>query len=96
MNTQELERTPTTAPRRTESADLSAEIMRTIERQPGERVRCRRVYGDNYRCNWHALDRSDDPGRELAIDTYTIRQSKFLRVTQTANGLQIEDLTIGR
>lgn len=95
METQELERTPTIESRRTESADLSAEIMRTIDREPGERVRCRRVYGDNYRCNWLALDRGN-AGLDLAIDTYTIRQSKFLRVTQTAEGLAIEDLTISR
>jgi hypothetical protein len=96
MKTQELERNRQPMPPRAESADLSAEITRAVDRYPGDRVRCRRVYGDNYRCNWLAVEKQADAGRGLALETYNIRQSKFLRVTRTAAGLHIEDLTIDR
>ncbi len=32
--------------------DLSAEIVATVDALVGETVRCIRVYGDHYRCNW--------------------------------------------
>ena len=83
-------------PRSNEPADLSAEIVRIVDRQAGDRVRCRRVYGDKYRCNWLALEKDADGQRGISVDTYQIRQSKFLRVTQTDKGLTIEDLTIAR
>src|SRR4051812_6419712 len=35
-------------------ADLSAEIAATIDREPGDRVKCTWVSGNNYRCNWWA------------------------------------------
>ena len=76
------------------SADLSAEIAMTVERAQGERVKVRRVYGDNYRCNWMSLDtRANNRGGSFALDTYRVRASKFLRVRKHGDHLVIEDLT---
>ena len=75
-------------------ADLSAEIAYFVAREKGERVKVRRVYGDNYRCNWLAPDeRSVNRGGMLALETFRIRDSKFLRVRKTDAGLEIEDVT---
>ena len=76
------------------SPDLSAEIAMTVEREKGERVKVRRVYGDNYRCNWMSLDtRAGNRGGTFALDTYRVRASKFLRVRKHGEHLVIEDLT---
>ncbi len=74
--------------------DLSAEISLAVERETGEQVRCRRVFGDNYRCNWLAPDlRPGTGGGTLAMETYRVRDSRLLRVRKTEQGLQIEDVT---
>jgi len=74
--------------------DLSAEIALTVDRNKGERVKCRRVYGDNYRVNWLELDaRHSSRGRSLALETYRIRRSRFLRVKKVGEQLMIEDVT---
>ena len=76
------------------SPDLSAEIAVSMEREKGERVKCRRIFGDNYRCNWLAIDdRATSRGASLAVDTYRIRASKFLRVRKVGEALVIEDAT---
>ena len=81
---------PKTAP----GADLSAEIAQFVAREKGERVKVRRVYGDNYRCNWLAPDyRAVNRGGSMALETFRIRDSKFLRVRKTDAGLEIEDVT---
>lgn len=75
-------------------ADLSNEIAQFLAREKGERVKVRRVYGDNYRCNWLTPDyRSGSRGGTLALETFRIRDSKFLRVRKTDSGLQVEDVT---
>ena len=81
---------PKTAP----GADLSAEIAQFVAREKGERVKVRRVYGDHYRCNWLAPDeRPGNRGGTMALETFRIRDSKFLRVRRTADGLLVEDVT---
>jgi hypothetical protein len=75
--------------------DLSAEIALTVERLKGERVKCRRIFGDNYRCNWLTVDEgAAQRGRSLALDSYRIRTSKFLRVKKVGEQLVIEDMTL--
>lgn len=75
-------------------ADLSAEIARFMAREKGERVNVRRVYGDNYRCNWLAPDyRAGNRGGSMALETFRVRDSKFLRVRKTPGGLEVEDVT---
>ena len=74
--------------------DLSAEIALTVERLKGEKVKCRRIFGDNYRCNWLTIDETAaQRGRSLALDSYRIRASKFLKVTKVGEQLVIEDVT---
>jgi hypothetical protein len=76
------------------NADLSAEIAMTVEKEKGERVRVRRVYGDNYRANWLALDtRAGSRSATFALDSYRVRASKFLRARKVGDQLVIEDLT---
>lgn len=76
-----------------ESADLSAEITGQVERLPTDRVACRRVYGNYYRCNWWAPASAtgyDNPAMAgPTVTTHHVRKSEFLRVTRGKNGLSI-------
>jgi hypothetical protein len=87
--------------------DLSTEIAAAVERWPGDSVRCTRVWGSDYRCNWWAPEPTggyDNPGMHgLLVTTHRVRFSRFLRVTKAAGPdgrLLIEDrsdvLSIGR
>jgi hypothetical protein len=81
-------------PKKVPGADLSSEIALVVAREKGERVKVRRVFGDNYRCNWLAPDeRPGNRGGTMALETFRIRDSKFLRVKKTGAGLEIEDVT---
>src|SRR5215211_1592257 len=76
--------------------DLSAEIALHVQREPSDRVACRRVHGDHYRCNWWS--RADAAGYDNpnmngpTVTTHRIRRSAFLRVTKTPAGLTILEL----
>ena len=78
-------------------SDLSAEIVETVKRQPGDEVRCVHVAGDKYRCNWWSVSETeeyDNPkmrGGQLAT-TYRIRKSCFMRVTKTGAKLTIVEM----
>jgi hypothetical protein len=74
--------------------DLSAEIARTVQKQPGDRVKCRRVAANTYRCNWFAPEHAAEDQGLCFLDTYRIRDSRFLRVHKTNGQLVIEDLTL--
>lgn len=74
--------------------DLSVEITRAVQREPGDVIRCRRVSATTYRCNWLTPDRGETDSGLRFLDTYRIRDSKFLRATQVDGRLVIEDLTI--
>jgi hypothetical protein len=74
-----------TPPPLARSEDLSALIVESMRRQPGEIVRCIRVSETHYRCNWWQREQPGESGR--------IARSAFLRVSNTADGLMIEDLT---
>jgi hypothetical protein len=73
--------------------DLSAEILKTVERAPGDRVTCRHIVGDHYRCNWWGqqnTDAYDNPAMlGLMVTTHRVRKSAFLKVTRTPEGLSI-------
>jgi len=79
------------APKRPE--DLSSEIVRTVEKLPGDEVRCTRVSADGYRCNWWAAlptGTYDNPLMGgLLVTTHRVRQSRFLRVTKESGRLVI-------
>jgi hypothetical protein len=76
------------------TVDLSVEIVQTIAKAPGDRVTCRHISGDHYRCNWWASQGTigyDNPGMYgLTVTTHRVRKSQFLRVTKTEGALRIE------
>lgn len=77
--------------------DLSDEIASTVDRWPGDQVRCTHISGSHYRCNWWSVDPGMDVGRHglpiLAITTHKVRRSQFLRVERAQRGLNIEVLS---
>jgi hypothetical protein len=77
------------------SADLSAEIVKKVKKEPGDRVTCRRIAGDNYRCNWWAAATAagyDNPSMSgLTVTTHRVRQSRFLCVVSGPEGLVITE-----
>jgi hypothetical protein len=76
-----------------DALDFSAEIVGHLEREPADRVTCRRVFDDYYRCNWWAPASKagyDNPAMYgLTVTTHRVRKSEFLRVSRTTNGLTI-------
>lgn len=88
---------PTFAAAEPRVSDLSEEIVRTVRKASGERVTCRRIFGDNYRCNWWAAQNTDgydnpNMGGQL-VTTHRIARSELLHVTRTPGGLAIK--TVG-
>jgi hypothetical protein len=87
----------TAAPKKSAPAapDLSREIEGAVPREPRDRVRCVRVFGDHYRCNWWA-PASDEMIAGMAEWALTamhrVRRSRFLRATGRGGRLVIEDL----
>jgi hypothetical protein len=80
----------------TVETDLSAEISATVETAAGETVRCVRVYGDNYRCNWWGHVSGDVVGKPMSgfeVTELRVRRSSFFKAKKTASGLQIELLS---
>ena len=77
--------------------DLSAEIVATLEAPVGQTVRCVRVYGDNYRCNWWGQEAPGAIGKPnlsgFEATELRVRRSRFLKVKKTSDGLQIQDAT---
>ena len=80
----------TPAARAAPTADLSAAIEGSVEREPGEEVRSVRVFDDNYRCNWWVRDAAYAPAY---LNTGRIVRSKFLRATMRGDDMVIEDLS---
>lgn len=77
------------SPAGSQTADLSNAIRQSVGKLPGEEVRCTRVWGDRYRCNWWAPMEGDG----VTSVSRRIVRSKFLKVTTAGDGLLIEDLT---
>ena len=78
------------------SEDLSDEISRSVEKQPGDHIRCTLVCNGNYRCNWWAAQSTkgyDNPAMAgLMVTTHRVRQSRFLHVTKSGGRLVIEEV----
>jgi hypothetical protein len=76
-------------------ANLSAEIAATIDREPGDRVRCTWISGNSYRCNWWApgskMDYDNPSMSGLTVTTHRVRKSEFLSVTKVGDGLVIRN-----
>ncbi len=75
-------------------SDLSDEISRAVRKSAGERVTCRRIYGDNYRCNWWSAQKTDSyDNPSMAgqlVMTHRIARSELLHVTKSNAGLVIK------
>jgi hypothetical protein len=74
-------------PPRPAAVDLSNEIEQSIAREQGDRITVVRLFGDCYRCNWWAQDKTPHP---FWLASGTIRKSQFLRVTKTSDRLHVE------
>ena len=86
---------PSRAPAR--EPDLSDELSRSVEKQPGDQVRCTHVGNGNYRCNWWAPQGAaggyDNSSRAcLLVTTHRVRKSRLLRVTKSGEQLVIEEV----
>jgi hypothetical protein len=90
---------PVTPPAQTLEVDLSSEINAAVGKEVGETVKCVRVFGDNYRCNWWGSEASAPDRKQFplgfGVTAMRVRKSSFLRATKTAEGLQIHDMTNG-
>ncbi|HEX4792235.1 MAG TPA: hypothetical protein VH370_00495 [Humisphaera sp.] len=75
-------------------ADLSSEIVKQLPRGSGERVTCRRITGNHYRCNWWTPQIAAQYGARSAegmtATTHRVSKSQFLHVTKTAGTLAIK------
>jgi hypothetical protein len=91
------EKGPTFAQPESPVVDLSAEILRTVPRGRDERVTCRRITGNHYRCNWWSpqnTDEYDNPGMSgMTVTTHRVSRSEMLHVTRTASGLKITSVS---
>src|SRR2546423_14728097 len=80
----------------TPNMDLSAQITATLDKRAGETVKCVRVFGDNYRCNWwvRADPAASPSARGLSMGGTIMRGqvSSFIPVIKQPNGLQLRDV----
>ena len=78
--------------------DLSREIESAVEREPLDRVRCVRVFGDYYRCNWWSPPEKEHARRPMAdwaaLAMNRVRKSRFLTASDRSGRLVIE--VVGR
>lgn len=81
------------------SEDLSQEMQRTVNKEPGEFVRCTKVGENNYRCNWWGVEDTgsyDNPMMGgLLVTTHRVRRSRFLTVTKDGEQLVIRGIAVG-
>ena len=88
------ERGPSFATSEPSVQDLSAEIVDAVRKSPGERVTCRRVFDNKYRCNWWSAggtSKYDNPEMTgQLVTTHRVSRSEMLRVVKTPAGLVIE------
>ncbi|HSU68749.1 MAG TPA: hypothetical protein VLJ39_17845 [Tepidisphaeraceae bacterium] len=81
-------------------ADLSDEIIQLVEKRPNDRVTCRKIFGDNYRCNWwspESRSEYDNPAMPgLLVTTHRVRQSRFVTATRTAAGIVLSPASLRR
>ena len=87
---------------RVAGADRSIEVLGTLEHEPGDRLTCRRVFGDYYRCNWWARGAGAaaaagpvDPHMicGLEVATYRVRKSRLMKATVAEGRVVVEDAT---
>jgi hypothetical protein len=78
--------------------DLSHDIERSVEREPLDFVKCVRVFGNYYRCNWWSRAAG---AREYLDYAWTgimadiVRKSCFLNATMNAGELTMQEISPG-
>src|SRR5690349_6875023 len=91
---------PTFAAAEPRIIDLSKEIVSTVSRAAGERVTCRRISGNHYRCNWwaaHGTGEYDNPEMTgMMVTTHRVIRSQILHVTKTGKELRIAPAAVQR
>jgi len=74
--------------------DLSGDLMKMLPRSSGQMVRCRRIVGDHYRCNWwgsQGESAHDNAGLSgVMITRYRVVKSRMLRATVTPEGVSVD------
>ena len=79
-------------------ADLSNEILKSLPRLKGERITCRRITGNHYRCNWwspQSTGEFDNPAMTgLTVTTHRVSKSQMLHVTKTSGKLTITPASV--
>jgi hypothetical protein len=87
-------RGPTFAAPESPIEDISRELVDALPRRKGEQVKCRRINGDHYRCNWWGRRETagyDNPEMGgLLVTTHRVIRSQLVRARKTAAGLVIE------
>lgn len=77
-------------------ADLSSQIEQAVQRDPSDRVKCVRVFGNYYRCNWWAEPYDKVSNRHAsewgAVATQRVRKSRFLNVAIVDGELVIKGM----
>jgi hypothetical protein len=75
--------------------DLSRKIEEVVERQPLDLVKCVRVFGNYYRCNWWSPAAVARGGLDFAwtgIMADIVRKSSFLSATINAGELIVKEI----
>jgi hypothetical protein len=83
------------APVRAPDEDLSQKIERAVDREPLDLVKCVRVFGNYYRCNWwsRAGGAHTRTGFDLTgVIADSIRKSSFLSATMNAGELIMKEI----
>src|SRR4051812_24303701 len=90
---------PQPRPEPAASGDLSREIAQAVGREPRDRVRCVRVFGDFYRCNWWGPTEAPPASRSGfdwgVLATHYVRRSVFYKATSKDGRLEIEEVKGG-
>ncbi|HET6247001.1 MAG TPA: hypothetical protein VFE47_04820 [Tepidisphaeraceae bacterium] len=93
-STPEQQKAPA-APKPQPAVDLSAELALALEKSVGDQIRCTRVTGDTYRCNWWAAFSTNDYDNPkmngLMVTTHRVRKSQFLHVVKEKGKLIIRE-----
>ena len=81
--------------RRSAETDLSSRIEHAMPRDPLDRVKCVRVFGDNYRCNWWSQPGGVVVGQHAStwdtVAAQRIHKSRFLHVTLVGGEMVIKE-----
>jgi hypothetical protein len=74
--------------------DLSRKIEGAVDREPLDLVKCVRVFGNYYRCNWWARGTAapSEPEYISGIMTDIVRKSRFLSATMNAGELILREI----